>query len=183
MKNQKKVYMTKKRKAKNRSLKIKTISILVLLLGVAITIQVVSGKLQQDIERLSEQGVKFEKQEVIEVVEIVSETIREVTAYNLGDANQNWGDPCIGASNKNLCEIVAKGENICAANFVPFGTKLQITAPNGWEMVCTVEDRMNSRYPNGVDVAMNLWEKDRALKFGRQKLNVRILGEETTILK
>jgi len=183
MKNQKRFYNTKKRKTKKRVFKIQLISILLIILGVSITILINFEKLKGDIEKLSEQKVGVEKQELVEVIKIESETIREVTAYNLGDQNQNWGDPCVGASNKNLCEKVAKGENICAANFVPFGTRLQIIADNGWEMTCVVEDRMNSRYSNRVDIAMNLWEKERALKFGVQRLTVRILGDSFTINK
>jgi hypothetical protein len=40
----------------------------------------------------------------------VSASIREVTAYNVGDPKQNHGNPCISA----------KGENICrsAPNFI-----------------------------------------------------------------
>lgn len=119
----------------------------------------------------------------IELIEVVSETIREITAYNVGDPYQTDDSPCIGASNKNLCEMVENGENICAANFVPFGTKLHITSENGWEMTCVVEDRMNSRYKNRVDIAMSLEEKQRALQFGVQNLNVRILGKTDIIAK
>lgn len=181
MKNQKRFYNTKKKKAeKTKWLIINTILVVLALVGLFYAEQI---KTKREIEKLAENNINTKRKETIEVYEVVSETIRNVTAYNAGDENQTDDNPCISASNKNICEMVARGENVCAANFVPFGTELQIIAENGWEFHCVVEDRMNSRYPNGVDVAMNLWEKDRALKFGRQKLNVRILGEETTILK
>lgn len=114
--------------------------------------------------------VKPEARE-IEIIDVSTGTIREVTAYNLGDPNQNWGDPCITASGKNGCELVEQGIKICAANFVPLGTKIYIE--NYGE--CWVIDRMNSRYKNRVDVGMRLDEKQRALNFGLQRLLVKVI--------
>ncbi len=108
--------------------------------------------------------------------EVISETIREITAYNVGDHRQTDNSPCIGAYSKvNLCEQVAKGKKVCAANFVPLGTELLITAPNGWNFHCIVWDRMARKHAQRVDIAMNLWEKDRAIKFGLQNLTIKIL--------
>ena len=101
----------------------------------------------------------------------VTGTIREVTAYNVGDPKQNYGNPCISANGENICAALAKGLRRCAANFVPFGTKLRIEK-HGY---CTVTDRMNKRYKNRVDIAMKLNEKGRALKFGLQRLKVEIV--------
>jgi 3D (Asp-Asp-Asp) domain-containing protein len=116
------------------------------------------------------------KSEEISVYQVKSETIREVTAYNAGDPYQTDDSPCISANGEDICLALEKGYNRCAANFVPFGTELQIISPEtGWEFQCLVVDRMNSRYPNRVDIAMKLSEKDRAIKFGMQKLVVRIL--------
>jgi len=180
----KKVYMTKKRKAK--ILKRKLITLLIITGTLAGIIGIQSEKLNNSIEELSNQSVvtPAEKNETIEVIEVVSETIREVTAYNVGDPAQTDATPCIGAYSKvNLCEEVAKGTKVCASNFVPLGTKLQIVANNGWEMECVVWDRLNSRYANRVDIAMAKNEKDRAIKFGLQNLTVRILGDRETITK
>ena len=101
----------------------------------------------------------------------VAEHIREVTAYNVGDPKQNYGDPCISANGENICAALNLGLKRCAANFVPFGTQLYI-ANYG---VCTVTDRMNRRYKNRVDIAMKVTEKDKALQFGLEKLKVIIL--------
>jgi 3D (Asp-Asp-Asp) domain-containing protein len=98
--------------------------------------------------------------------------IREITAYNLGDPSQTDDDPCIMASGLNGCELLEKGIKICAANFVPFHTKLNID--NFGE--CEVLDRMNSRYQNRVDVGMRLDEVERALNFGKQNLAVAIIN-------
>lgn len=118
----------------------------------------------QNLANLAVQEVKAEEYTV------VSKTLRTVTAYNLGDVAQTDDSPCIGASNKNLCEMQEQGVKIAAANFVPFGTRLRIHGE-----IYEVWDRMNSKYPNRVDIAMSLAEKERALKFGKQILEVEIL--------
>jgi len=101
----------------------------------------------------------------------VRASIREVTAYNVGDPKQNHGNPCISANGENICAALNLGFKRCAANFVPFGTQLYIDHYG----VCTVTDRMNRRYRNRVDIAMKLTDKDKALQFGLKKLNVTIL--------
>ena len=103
---------------------------------------------------------------------VVSETFRIVTAYNAGDPTQNHGNPCIAASGENLCKALSTGKKRCAANFVPLGTKLYIEKYGIFE----VTDRTNRRYRNRVDIAMRLGEIHKAKQFGRQKLNVKILG-------
>ena len=100
-----------------------------------------------------------------------SETIRVVTAYNVGDPKQNFGDPCISANGENICKALRKGERRCAANFVPFGTLLHVEKYG----VCLVTDRTNSRYRNRVDIAMRSDEYRKAKRFGKQKLTVKIL--------
>ena len=102
----------------------------------------------------------------------VSASIREVTAYNVGDPKQNQGNPCISANGENICAALNSGLKRCAANFVPFGTQLHI-ANYG---ICTVTDRMNRRYRNRVDSAMKVTEKDKALQFGLKKLKVTIVN-------
>ena len=106
----------------------------------------------------------------------VSETVRYVTAYNVGDPNQNHGDPCISANGENICEALELGAKRCAANFVPFGTTLFIQAFG----FCVVTDRTNSRYQNRVDIAMKSNERRKAKKFGKKKLHVKILKNSTS---
>ena len=107
----------------------------------------------------------------ITVFEPESEKIREATAYNVGDPSQTDGSPCIGASQENLCTAVAQGEKICAANFVPLNTYLYVENYG----ICRVADRMNSRFENRIDIALQAHEKDRAVKFGLQNLEVSVL--------
>lgn len=70
-------------------------------------------------------------------------------------------------------------EGIIAANWLPFGTKVRIDGK-----IYTVEDRMNSRYtaafPARIDIVFMSYEKAR--KFGKQKMEIEILHEETNPL-
>jgi 3D (Asp-Asp-Asp) domain-containing protein len=122
---------------------------------------------------------KFGGSGSLEIVnnQVVSETIREVTAYNAGDPKQTAGDPCISASGENICKALQQGKNRCAANFVALGTVLHIDKYG----VCLVTDRMNRRYRNRVDIAMRSHEYRKARRFGRQKLRVKILKKATTV--
>ena len=106
---------------------------------------------------------------------IKHQTIRYVTAYNAGDESQTDDTPCISADGSNICKRLERGEKLCAANFVPLGSKLHIDKIG----VCTVTDRMNRRYRNRVDIAMHKSQYKEAITFGRQKLMVSILKEVT----
>ena len=108
--------------------------------------------------------------------EVKSETIRVVTAYNVGDPSQTDDTPCISANGENICRALAEGEMRCAANFVPLGSRLHVDKVG----VCLVTDRMNKRYRNRVDIAMQKDEHRKALRFGRQKLQVKILDNNLT---
>ena len=96
--------------------------------------------------------------------------VREVTAYNVGMRGQTSDEPCIGATGKNLCRLVAKGLKICAANFVDPETILNIEGYGE----CVVLDRMNRRFAHRVDIAMRKDEVDRALEFGIQRRYVEV---------
>lgn len=107
---------------------------------------------------------------------VVSSATRRISAYNAGDVNQCDGDPCTAANGENICLALERGYKRCAANFVPFGTILEI---EGYGQ-CLVVDRMNSRYPNNVDIAMKYEDKHEALEFGRRSLNVKIITQINT---
>lgn len=98
--------------------------------------------------------------------------VREVSAYTLGNPAETDDTPCVGASNKNLCDLAKQGIQICASNEFPFGTKLQLV-DNQLTIECTVEDRMNKRYTTQVDVAM--LDRSEALAFGRKNLEVKLV--------
>ena len=107
---------------------------------------------------------------------VKSETIRVVTAYNVGDPRQTDDTPCISANGENICRALAEGGMRCAANFVPLGSRLYVDKIG----VCLVTDRTNRRYRNRVDIAMQKDEYRKALRFGRQKLRVKILDGNLT---
>jgi 3D (Asp-Asp-Asp) domain-containing protein len=96
--------------------------------------------------------------------------VREVTAYNVGVKRQTDDTPCLGATGENLCRIVARGRKVCAANFVPKDTILDIEGYGE----CVVLDRMNRRFAHRVDIAMSEDEADRALEFGVQRRRVEV---------
>jgi|GEM_PF-1319247 3D (Asp-Asp-Asp) domain-containing protein len=102
---------------------------------------------------------------------VKSSRVRSVSAYNAGDVNQCDGDPCTSANGENICQALEMGYKRCAANFVPFGTILRIEGYGD----CMVVDRMNSRYPDGVDIAMKYADKQLAKNWGRRRVNVSIM--------
>ncbi len=99
-----------------------------------------------------------------------SAMVREVTAYNVGVADQTSDNPCIGASGKNLCRLVKRGQRVCAANFVALGTVLRIAHYGR----CVVLDRMHRRFAHRVDIAMSEEAVDEAVAFGVQRRVVRV---------
>ena len=92
---------------------------------------------------------------------------RFVTAYNVGDSSQTDNSPCVGASNLDLCKLVKYGVPVCAANFVPLGSKLKIEGYGE----CYVLDRMNKKYSDRVDIAFPKGDK-RAKEWGIKSLKV-----------
>lgn len=103
--------------------------------------------------------------------EVVYSMTMPVTAYNTGDVNQCWGDPCVSANGEDICMALEKGYKRCAANFVPLGTRLNV---EGFGQ-CVVTDRMNSRYHYRVDIAMKKNEYKEARKFGLKRLKIEVL--------
>lgn len=93
-------------------------------------------------------------------------TIRTVlTAYS-STPDQTDDTPFITASNTHV------RDGIVAANFLAFGTKVQIPEIFG-DKVFTVEDRMAKKHSDKIDI----WfpERQLAKKFGIQEANVIIL--------
>ncbi|MDP3729681.1 MAG: 3D domain-containing protein [bacterium] len=88
-----------------------------------------------------------------------------LTGYSSTE-DQTDDSPFITASNKQVAD------GIVAANFLPFGTRLQIPKLFG-DKVFTVEDRMHKRFSDRVDI----WFADRntALNFGRRTAEIVIL--------
>jgi 3D (Asp-Asp-Asp) domain-containing protein len=103
--------------------------------------------------------------------EVKSVSMHTITAYN-SLASQCDSTPCYAASGFNLCKN--NTEDVIAANWLPFGAKVRIPSLFG-DRVFTVEDRMNRRFPDYVDV----WMKDRgdAIRFGTMDAMVEVVEE------
>lgn len=102
-------------------------------------------------------------------IKVVRTSTHVITAYN-SEAAQTDASPCITANGFNVCEHGE--EDTIAANFLKFGTKVQIPELFG-DRVFTVRDRMNKRHANRVDV----WMKDRhdAIHFGVKTAKIQVV--------
>jgi 3D (Asp-Asp-Asp) domain-containing protein len=118
--------------------------------------------------KMAGQDIKKAEEKVGRVGKKIVGIVREVTAYNVGVREQTSDTPCIGASGRNLCELVEREVKVCAANFVPLGTILKIEEFG----MCVVLDRMHGRFSHRVDIAMREDEIEEARQFGIQKLVV-----------
>ncbi len=89
----------------------------------------------------------------------------EITAYS-STKSQTDETPFIAASGKKVYD------GMVAANFLPFGTKIKIPELFG-DKVFIVDDRMNIRYQNRVDI----WyaSTNSAIKFGIKKTIIEIV--------
>lgn len=91
------------------------------------------------------------------------------TAYS-SDPAQTDDTPCITANGYDVC---ASGvENVVAANFLPFGTKIKIPDLFG-DRIFIVQDRMNARYTYRVDLWMT--SKERAINYGIRYIRIQIV--------
>ncbi len=91
----------------------------------------------------------------------------QITAYS-STADQTDDTPFVGAAGYRV------HDGIVAANFLPFGTKLTIPSLFG-NKIFTVEDRMNRRMKNGVDIWMAT--RGKALRFGVIKAEIVLISE------
>lgn len=111
--------------------------------------------------------------EIIEVkpqYKVLSVSTHNVTAYT-SEVAQCDEAPCITANGFNVC--THNTEDVIAANFLPFGTKVRIPELFG-DRVFTVQDRMNRRFPNHVDVWMK--DYDDAIHFGTKPAKIEVLA-------
>ena len=102
-------------------------------------------------------------------VKVIKTSTHVITAYN-SEAAQTDDSPCTTATGYNVCEHGE--EDTIAANFLEFGTKVQIPELFG-DRVFTVRDRMNKRHADRVDVWMK--EKHDAIQFGVKTAKINIV--------
>jgi 3D (Asp-Asp-Asp) domain-containing protein len=94
-----------------------------------------------------------------------------VTAYN-SLVGQTDDTPCLTANDFDLCKN--NQQNVIAANFLPFGTKVRFPDYDP-DTIYTVVDRMNARYTYRADIWMKT--KSDALAFGIKNLKMEIYND------
>lgn len=100
-----------------------------------------------------------------------------VTAYS-STVDQTDSSPCITANGFNVCEH--NKENIIAANFLPFGSRVKMPDLYG-DKVFIVQDRMNRRYSYRVDIWMKTREK--AKNFGVKYTTIEVVPEQVALVE
>ena len=88
----------------------------------------------------------------------------EITAYS-STIDQCDSDPFTTANGSQV------SDGIVAANFVPFHTKVRIPSLYG-DKVFSVEDRMNRRFSNRMDIWMA--SRQEAIKFGIKRIEIEV---------
>ncbi len=105
---------------------------------------------------------------------VVRTLIVTATGYS-STPDQTDSTPCNTATGYNVC---TGNKNVIAANFsidgyrVPFGTLVRIPEIYG-DKIFVVEDRMNSRYKNNIDIWFR--ERNTARNFGLKKVTIEIV--------
>lgn len=112
-----------------------------------------------------EQPLENDEDDKIEEIEIKEV---EATAYS-STSDQTDDDPFIMASGKYVYD------GAIAANFLPFGTKVRFPEIYG-DKIFTVEDRMNRRFSDRIDIWMET--RREAEIFGIKKLKYEIVEEK-----
>lgn len=100
---------------------------------------------------------------------VLKTSVHVITAYN-SEVAQTDNDPCTTANGFNVCKHGQ--EDTIAANFLKFGTKVQIPELFG-DRVFIVRDRMNKKHPTRVDVWMK--EKRAAINFGVKTAKIQVI--------
>jgi len=100
--------------------------------------------------------------------------IQAIVSYFTASVNETDDEPCITADGTNICNIE---ENIIAANWLPFNTKVKIDGK-----IYRVADRMNQRYQKPyVDILVKT--KFEARRLGRQKKMLEVVTEEPKVVE
>lgn len=98
---------------------------------------------------------------------VIRRVVAPVTAYS-STPDQTDSTPFITASGTRT------RDGVVAANFLPIGTKVRIPTVYG-DKIFVVEDRMNSRYWQRLDIWMET--RQEALQFGVRTLPIEIIRE------
>lgn len=127
------------------------------------------------LEKNGECRIEIPRKQIVPCVKkdriITKELTVTATAYS-STVGQTDDDPCTTANGFNVCK--ANQENIIAANFLPFGTKVQFPEVYG-DKIFTVQDRMHPRFSKRVDFWMKTTGKAR--QFGVKRVKVQVVEE------
>lgn len=102
-------------------------------------------------------------------VKVIKTSTHVITAYN-SEVAQTDDDPCTTANGFNVC--VHGVEDTIAANFLKFGTRVQIPELFG-DRIFVVRDRMNKKHTARIDIWMK--EKHDAINFGVKVATIRVI--------
>lgn len=118
------------------------------------------------LDLLTSRFVEFSNEDNVSVVKTMTVI---ATAYTSAEEETD-NTPCITANGYDLCEN--NQENVIAANFLKFNTKVRIPDLYG-DQIFTVQDRMNARYDKRID----LWKlsKSRAYAFGKRLVKIEVV--------
>lgn len=131
----------------------------------------------EDIEESPSLTIAIKQIGYAKKIALLSEKKRIVTvvatAYS-SSVEETDSDPCTTANGFNVCKNNI--ENVIAANFLPFGTRVRFPELYG-ERVFTVHDRMNSRYGRGrIDIWLKT--KNSARQFGVKRIKMEIVEDQ-----
>lgn len=120
----------------------------------------------QPMDLLTRRFIEFSNENKVRVLKTMTVI---ATAYTSAEEETD-STPCITANGFDACEN--NHENIIAANFLKFNTKVRIPDLYG-DQIFTVQDRMNIRYDRRID----LWKmsKERAFAFGKRLVKIEVV--------
>lgn len=135
--------------------------------------QILYDAMQERAFTIPEKPVEQPKPVVMSVPEVKYARTYTVTAYN-SVPWQTDSTPCISADGSNICQLREQGEQSCAAA-LPFGTKIHVPGFG----VCTVRDRLATKYSHRVDLYFGGVDQIPAAKsWGKRQVVVEVLNKE-----
>lgn len=129
-------------------------------------------KQKTPLKKVAKHALKKQKKVVRKMPKNIPKGDIVLTAYS-STKDQTDSSPCITATGFNVCKH--NKENIIAANFLPFGTKVRIPELYG-DKVFVVQDRMNKRYSSRVDIWMKT--RSKAKNFGVKRAKIEVVQDK-----
>ena len=119
-----------------------------------------------------------EKAKLKPLIYVQTETIEIVTTAYTSSIAETDGSPCEAANGEDICKLFERGDKTCAANFLPFGTRVSIPIYG----TCTVRDRMAHKFSRRLDLYFGgSAQKSKALEWGKRKEKITIYYVRQTL--